>query len=477
MTSATSDARPSARRPANRSWSRAPRPRALDQQVRAHLFLISAAALVFRLAYTYQRRDAKLIGDSVGFHLQANLIRDGQWFVLSAGDLEGTYWATTGKPPLYPLYLAASSLLGLDTLLQHRLASTLIGAVLVFTLGWVGYRLAGPRTAVVTAVIAAILPSFWIIDAALLAECLYALFIALTVWAAYALVARPTEVQAVALGLAIGLAGMTRYEGVFLVALLAAPLLWLALPAESIGRRIQLGLVVTLSTCLVLAPWIGFNLGRYEETVLLASPPGTVTVSANCDRTYYGALIGYHSVACASEAQELVASECTCPPGQVCTFTSCFGTDDYIVQQRLFEMGREYMQEHRDRLPAVVLARVGRVWNVYKVEQNVGLDARQERRGTAASWLSVGAFWLLVPAAGLGLVTLRRRSVTIVPLVALAMSATLVVAGSMGITRYRIALDVALVLAGAVGIDHLFRRRSSARSSDPTGAGSPEPVG
>jgi hypothetical protein len=57
---------------------------------------------------------------------------------------------------------------------------------------------------------------------------------------------------------------------------------------------------------------------------------------------------------------------------------------------------------------------------------------------------------------------MRRRRIPILPLVALAVTATLAAASTFGVTRYRAPAEVALVVAAAIGIaavwEHWRRR-------------------
>jgi hypothetical protein len=54
---------------------------------------------------------------------------------------------------------------------------------------------------------------------------------------------------------------------------------------------------------------------------------------------------------------------------------------------------------------------------------------------------------------------MRRRRVPIFPMLMIAVSVTITVALSFGITRYRAPVDVVLPVLAAVAIDALWRRR------------------
>ena len=77
-----------------------------------------------------------LTGDSFYYHLQANALAAGEWFV------DPIRWFNTGEgvasaahPPLYSTYLGLWSTLGIDTVTGHRLASALLGIAAVALIG------------------------------------------------------------------------------------------------------------------------------------------------------------------------------------------------------------------------------------------------------------------------------------------------------------------------------------------------------
>jgi hypothetical protein len=107
----------------------------------------------------------------------------------------------------------------------------------------------------------------------------------------------------------------------------------------------------------------------------------------------------------------------------------------------------------------VVAARIGRVWDVFRPTQNVHLNEFYERRGDAASWSVLIGYYLMLPFAIGGLVVMRRRRVPIFPMIAIAVSVTITVALSFGITRYRAPVDAVLPVLAAVALDALWRRR------------------
>jgi hypothetical protein len=119
------------------------------------------------------------------------------------------------------------------------------------------------------------------------------------------------------------------------------------------------------------------------------------------------------------------------------------------------------MRAHAGRVPAVLAARLGRLYDVFRpaqmrtYEASEGRPARSERLGV---WL----FWLLAPLAIAGAWLLRRRrqplAILLVPVAMVTATALL----TYGSTRFRFAAEPSIVVLAAVTVDALWRRRGSA---------------
>jgi hypothetical protein len=382
-----------------------------------------------------------LVGDSTYFFLQGQRIAEGDWYV---NPFLGDDQPMAGDPPLFAAFLGLLTKLGIDTPHGQRIACCFVGAVGVLLIGMLAGRLAGRRAAVLAGVLAAVYPMLWINDGQLMSESTYIPLIAGVLLAAYQLFERATVGRALALGALISLAALARAEAAFLLVLLVVPLV-LGLRELPLLRRAALCGVAGVGGALVLAPWILFNMARFEVPTTMTSAPGSVLISSSCDEAFDGDLVGYYAFPCLV----VPASELPVTPA---------GADASTTDAAVREVAQEYLDEHRGELPRVAVFRVGRVWDVYRPLQNLDLNAGLEERGRAASELGLGMYYLLlVPAAG-GLWVLRRRRLPISPFVSLAVTATLVAASSFGVTRYRVPVDVALVVLAAVALDAAWRR-------------------
>jgi len=402
------------------------------------LGLVALGGLVLRILTTnaYYRKLPLGFTDNFFYSQTAAFLADGKGFSDPFHwQRTGQYIASADHPPLYSLYLSIFSLVGLDSPMHHRVASCLLGAMTVFVIGVVAARLAGARAGIMSAVIAAVYPPLWIVDGTLVAESPYALWMAVLTLVSLRLVERPGLGRAALVGLVLGLAALTRSEATGLLVLLVVPLLLVT--KVGWGRRVVLGALIGLVAVATIAPWALRNEARFENHVPLAYGAGYVMKIGNCDPTYSGKMLGYWDIRCAY-AKPLLP-------------------DKSVAEVDARRQATDYIKAHKGRLPVVVAARVGRLWDVYRVGQGITFDQFFERRGHEPSRLAVPALYLVVALGAAGAWAQRRRPALLVITGALVVSATASAALAFGITRYRIAGDVAFVILAGIGLDALVR--------------------
>jgi hypothetical protein len=426
------------------------------------------------LAVAPERTDQ---GDPLYYHTTANLIAKGRGFA------EPNQWIAFGKlvpsalhGPLYSMSLALSSRIGGTAWVDHRFVSLLIGTGVVVLTGVLARPLAGPIAALIAMGLAAVYPNLWLIDSAMFPEGLLALCSLGCVILAYRWRDRPRLTTAAAIGATIGLAALTRGEGILLAVLLVVP--WMGLRRYSgldgMARLRHLGMAAV--ACLaVIAPWMIHNAARFNVFVPLSTNGNELVVYSYCDDAFRGPYIGFWSFACEErirgerEAQGLPRD----PPGDE-------------AEKALFwrDVGVEYAKDHLGELPKVVAARVGRQWELFRPWQNASL-APIEGRDLGSARVGLVMYYGLVAASVAGLVGLRRRKLPILPFVAVAASVTITAAAAYGTTRFRAPAEPLLcVLAGAglvplwVRVSARLRRRADVPIGDGQAfvlGGSPRP--
>jgi 4-amino-4-deoxy-L-arabinose transferase-like glycosyltransferase len=362
--------------------------------------------------------------DQAYYSLLAKLVAQGEGFVRPGEYVEGTSVPTAERAPLFPLALAGLNKLGASGPDPQRLLGALTGAGTIVAIGVLGRRLAGPRTGLTAAGLAAVYPTLIAADGALMTESLYGLLAALSLISAYRLVEAPSVGRALVLGAVLGLAALTRGE-----ALLLLPLLLIPLVRRPGGLRAAVA--VCLAFVAVLAPWSTRNWIVFDRPVLVATEAGETLAGANCDSVYSGDNIGTWDISCVELS----------------------GRGNEAAE--LDEEGREgirYALDHLERVPIVELARLGRTWGFYHPFQV------PEGRSPAVMHLGVAIYLVLLPLAAYGFVVLRRRDVPVWILTTPFITVSLTTLIAWGNLRFRHSAELSLVVLAAAGLDRLSRQ-------------------
>jgi 4-amino-4-deoxy-L-arabinose transferase-like glycosyltransferase len=266
--------------------------------------------------------------------------------------------------------------------------------------------------------------------------------VTLTILAAYRAWEEPTPGRMAVLGIAVGVSALTRSEVVLLAPLIVVPLLWWS-RARARHNPLLNGGVAALCIILVIGPWVGYNLARFDRPVTLAGTPEVALAESNCDDVYYGDRVGYWSWSC------LTAPLKGAP------------NNDAAQAKLLSQAGTDYIKTHLDRLPAVVLARIGRTWGFFDPIGQVRLDERVDTHEPFVAVFGALSYYLLAIAAIGGILVLRARRIPVFPLVALAINVTITVMLAFGQTRYRVTAEPAIVLLAAAALDHAWVARAT----------------
>jgi Dolichyl-phosphate-mannose-protein mannosyltransferase len=403
----------------------------------AGLAFISISGLAYRVWYVLQERGRiKLNGDAAYYHWQANDIAHGLWFIdPTQYRALGRITPSAGHPPIYVLYLAAVSRFIGQSETTHRLASCLLGGAAIFVIGLVGREIADERVGLLAAAGAVVYAHLWINDEMLMSESVYVLTSAIMVLWALKFWKKPTVGRAALMGAGIALATLSRAEAILIFPLLALPFS-LARKHADWGIRLKY-LVVSFGVgAILMAPWVGYNLTRFQNPVLMSNGAGSTLMVANCGATYSGEFFGYWYFGCAAGLNNLHGDE---------------SQQEVVWRKR----GLDYIEHHERRYPIVVAARVARMWDIWtpkRIEQGIRLDGLLEGRGLWQSQLATDQYFAMLLPAIAGIVVLRRRRAPILPFLAIAGTITFTAATTFGITRYRAPFDAMMPVLTAVAV-------------------------
>lgn len=432
------------------------------------LALLTVGGGLWRVYYVLVNRDRLNInGDAAYYFYQAQAIAKGLGFVDPfQWHFDGVVAESAGHPPTYLLYLAGLIKAGVTSQTGLRLASCLLGAAMVMCIGLAAREVArsmrdgahADRIGLLAAFAGASYANLWINDEMLMSEGMAALATALCVLTIVRFSNAPSQRRAMAIAGAVGFAAMSRAELLALSVLVIVPLI-LARRDIAWRDRLRWLAVCTVIVTVIVAPWVGYNLSRFNRPVLMSNGIGGVTLNGNCSGTYSGELIGYWYVGCGTELARLYQHDPEIR--RICLLTKAneafepgrdLRGDESDREACWRTLGLRYLSDHAGEFPKVALARVARTWEVFRVEQGIALNGGLEGRGFDASRLANRQYYVLMAFTLIGLVTLRRRNVRIWPFLVFGALASFTAITSFGITRYRVPVDVVLPIVAAVGV-------------------------
>lgn len=413
---------------------------------------IVLVGLAIRLGWILLSRQNLTFGGDAGFyHLGANLLADGKGFV--SPYRPGRQAAD--HPPLYLVWLALPSFVGLRSQLTHLIWSAVLGCGSIVLVGATARRIAGARAGLVAAGIAALYPNMWVPDGSLMAETMAIFTTALALYWSYRYWEAPSWRRLALVGVAAGAGALSRSELVLLVPLLVVPLAVLA-PAVSRQDRWRAVLAGLLAACLVMAPWVGYNLTRFEKPELLSTQFGLGLSSTDCNRVWNAPFKSYFDIRCSLRVEK------TLPPG----------LDASEQDARHRAAGLKYIRSHLHRLPEVLVARVGAVLGLYHPSTQIGIDGRFENRGMAQARWGMYSFYALAVLSIVGAIVLRRRRIwPVFPLLVPPFVVLVTVVTLYASTRFRASAEVSLCLLAAIALDAgiaavVARRRGAVAGGD-----------
>ncbi len=393
-------------------------------------------------------RDVTGVGDWFFYHWTANDLADGRFFVEPYRlRFDHVSLPSAGHPPLYPALLSVVSALGGTSVMAHRAAGLVFGALTIALMGVLGRRAGGPRLGLAAAGVCALYPLMVVVDGALMSETASTPLVILTLLAAWSALERPRAASAALLGAAIGITALVRSEALLLLPILAWPVMVRGGPGWPARAAL-----VTLACAAVIAPWTVRNAIVFDRLVPISNNDSTVLRGANCPQAYAGIDIGFWQFNCI-------------PPRR---------SNNEAVQAATWRsQGLSYAREHAGRLVVVVPVRILRTLSLYQPRRQV-LFA--EGRWVRGEQLAVAAFYLLALLALPGAVALRRSGVPLLVLLAPGVVVLITVAVGYGHPRLRHVFEPSLMLLGAAGGLWLFDRLQGRTGGESARARAPEAV-
>ena len=427
------------------------------------LILVLAAGVRVTFIVAVARHDHRFY-DAGYYELQARQLAKGHGYNDPFQFLPGQPHRSTpaaDHPPLTVFtilpVIAAGDAIGFaesTTQLLVRFEMMLLGLAGIVLIALLARRLAGDAAGLIAAGLAALYPYLWINDTLIMSETVAVLCVVGALLLTFQLVDEPRWTTGLALGVVCGLAALARAELLLLAPLLALP--WLRTRRDRPWKqRLGVRAAVAGGTVLIVGPWVGFNLSRFEEPTLISTNDGIAILGSTCDAVFYGHAIGLTNL-------------------NVCIPERAPKGDQSVVSRIYRQRAVDYVNDgRRTQFLKVLAARVGRDWGLFQPGDMPFLNESEGR----PRWVTTLGMWWYYPLlilAVAGAVMLHRRRVRIWPLAIPPIIVTLGAIPSYGQTRFRVPAEpVIVVLAACAAALLIVRWRGTA---DPTRAPDDAPV-
>jgi 4-amino-4-deoxy-L-arabinose transferase-like glycosyltransferase len=399
-----------------------------------------ALGWVVRIVVVLGSREVVPRGDAYVYFHGGQLLVDGQgWinvnqYLVSGGRVKVP---AASFPPLFTIFEAIPHFFGLHTFLEARLFGTLLGALGIVVIAMAGRAMAGETVGLLAAGIATIYPNLWIPSTEGMSEAMTPLLVAWILLLAYRFWRNPSYKWAIWLGVAFGISMLGRDEIAAGCVLLYLPLA-LLLKGVSWKRRFQLLGTGALCVALVIAPWVGYNLSRFDKPTYISTGLGVTLASANCDDTWYGTGEAYWSMNCVVQ----------------------LNLDPHLDESAQSALAQKdalhYINQHLSKLPLLSVERLGRSFGFYRPAQQMQFDSFIEGRPYHWAVLGLATYYALAALSLLGAWVLRRSRILQFPLWSFGLISVATTLLSFGQTRYRITFEVPLVLLASAALIWAF---------------------
>jgi len=345
-------------------------------------------------------------------------------------------------PPGNTLWLALADLAGIHSDKGIQIWGCILGTATIVVIAELARSIGGPRAGIIAAAIAAVAPGLWSYDPMAMAETPGQFATAVTLLLTYRFWKSPTAARAAWLGGAAAGAALVRSELLLMIPILVIPVCFAARGTFK-QSMVRVG-AATLWVVVILAPWVGWNLVRFEHPVTMATGLEVSLSYAQCDANWYGPNTGYWSVFCGQNIRDQVADK---------------DIDESELGVLYREQAGRYIRDHKGRWPVVTAARVGRTLTLYHPSQQVRLEEALESRESGVLWAATLTTWTLAILGGVAFWRPPRTRRGLYPLLAPLAAGLAGAAITFGTSRYRSAGEVGLVVLGALGIEALLRLR------------------
>ena len=411
---------------------------------RRELWLLLAAValgLLLRIGYVLATYDHTLAGDEPEYYLEGVRATQGHWFWTDRPF--GVEHAGMWKSPGYPVWVSVVYLvLGVGVGKLLLLQTLLLGPVVILLTWLLARRLFDARVAIASAFLAAIYPHMWQWEGRVYPEA-FALPLGLLLLV-IVLERRPTPRIAAAVGVVMAAGLYVRPTAFFLFAgVLVA--WWIA---AGLGRGTLLFGLALVVAALCIAPWTARNVRVADHLIPLSMQDSAAYGTFNDD-----AANDPRSPYAWRPRTTRDAKLFDGPP-----------IPDAELRDELQSRTFDYIKDHPDSLPkAFFWNGLSRTWDIRRSQYALD-EVAFEGRNRTVSAVGLLMYYVLLVAALVALWRLRARRSLVLPVLAMALAAS-VVFTTAAATRYRLPLEPVIVILASSALVAFVDRRRRAREA------------
>jgi len=380
---------------------------------------------------------------------------------LAAGD--GYVSVSYRANPTLPVYLAAVFRVAGESYAAARLGQAVMGALTCVLIAATAARLLGPSVGwLAGALLAMYLPHVYL-SGVFYAECLFTLFVALTIYCAVRGIDEPRPAWLAATGVSFALAALTRPIFLVYLPVLDATIVYAA--RASRARRAGLAAALVVATALAIAPWTLRNWRVLGRPIVVSSGFGTKLWQGNNEgaagdaddrELSYEQPLWHARIAALPPAErDAVETRYRAVAAEIAARRAATGDSYLATDAVLGPLALEFMRTHPLRTLELFARKLATLFLPFSKTLVENDDTTTVKRALAtAAYLPI----LVLASFGFWWTAGRRRALWTV----YGLFASLVGAYALlnTCTRFRLPLDPYLVMFAAAALVELRARRS-----------------
>jgi 4-amino-4-deoxy-L-arabinose transferase-like glycosyltransferase len=416
----------------------------LNPKVLLPAILVAALAARLLFCIAVVGLDSWGWGDEPDYHRHASDIAAGRGFLTPAGE------PTAARPPLYPIVLAGVYRLFGPNHAAGRVLQMALGVGIVLLTYLVARKLFSSDVGLIAAAFAAVNPSLVYLSALLMTENLAIVLLLLVLLClAKEHAEERTPLARFALGgLLGGLLCLARPHGLLFV--LCVPAAALVLGKAPARRRLANAAVFTLVAALAVLPWAARNRAVLGHWVAF---------------TTHGGITFYESNNMRIVEEPAFRGSVVLPRTAVPGWEELEPLPEIEFDRRAWEMGKQFVREHADLMPRMMMWKFERFWRFrsdLQVSSTEGAVRIEKGRSLGEIIRGIDVGWVysivVIPLFLLGAAATARKWRALVLLYAVVVSHTLVALAFHGSLRSRSPVEPVITIFAAAAVAGLIAR-------------------